>query len=1048
VTKVGHTVTQWKVGASSPSKDTRVAHSCCARNDAANGVRAGPQRSRWQRVRSSFRLPIVIVAVRNGQTLCRSVDQFRGPVRRMTASPTSKRSRARVLPWILPLWFGLWQPTHASGTTLENFDSCTTPAVCQLGQWLPAPAPGPLVEPGGPQGQGCFLRLASTPAPDQNTITCPVSDAGAYGHVVAQFDFRMTPISGRADGLGLALLNTAPDHYPGTAPVAPAQPYVVSEDLWFADSLGVGFDIYRNDGLGDINNNHVSVHFNGIVTQVDVTPFGIDLASGQWIHAAVDVRATATPPNVTVTLTPQGGTAQTVIDSFPVPGLVPYEARVHLGARSGGQTAFHDIDNIDVTFLEPVTNGPGVLAFTSASFTAIEGGGGTAFITVARSGGSLGQVTVDYTTTDQSAQAGADYTTTSGTLTFADRETLKYFTIPILNDSAPEPDETFRLDLQNSTAGATLGDQRIATVTIKDVDDDPPQLVGQWSPPTDWGITAIHLHLLPSGLVLGWEDRNDLDNVILWDPATGAVATANRPDYDLFCSGHAFLADGRLLVTGGQTSVGPIETRDGVGLVNASTYDPRTDCWARLPDMNGRRWYPTNTILANGDMLVTSGSFDTSFIPNPQPQVWQPASSTWRDLTGARITLPLYPFMFQAPNGAIFSAGPQQTTRYLDSAGVGAWSVVGNSNFGYRDYGSAVMLDSRVLIIGGTADPARPPNLPPTASAEIIDLQASTPVWTSIAPMTFARRHHVASLLPDGTVLVCGGTSAPGFKNATGAVFAPELWNPQTNTWTLLAPNQVRRLYHSTALLLPDGRVLSAGGGQPGSDGEDTGGVPLSEFGHTDFEVFSPPYLFKGPRPVVTSAPATATYGQSLFIQTPDAAAVAKVTLIRLPSVTHAFDQNQRLTTLSSAPAAGGLNVSIPVSPNVVPPGHYMLFLVSGNGVPSMARILQVGTGPFEAPTTGPTCTPRPTSTATVTTTPTTAATPLAMPCAGDCDNSREVTIDEILVLVNIALGTQTNTQCPRGIPLGVDVNVALIIGAVGNALDGCPLAQFTHSIS
>ena len=248
-----------------------------------------------------------------------------------------------------------------------------------------------------------------------------------------------------------------------------------------------------------------------------------------------------------------------------------------------------------------------------------------------------------------------------------------------------------------------------------------------------------------------------------------------------------------------------------------------------------------------------------------------------------------------------------------------------NNTFGYRDYGSAVMYEpGKVLIVGGGGGSDTGPA--PTATAEVIDLNAATPTWRRVASMATGRRQHNATILPDGTVLVTGGSNAPGFNNQAGAVHTAELWDPATETWTTLASSTQYRGYHSTALLLPDGRVLSSGGDN-----------------HANAEVFSPPYLFKGARPTVTAAPTGVGYGQSFSVETPDAASITKVTLVRLSSVTHAFNENQRFNSLSFTRVAGGLNVTAPANGNLAPPGDYMLFLINGNGVPSVAKIVRVG---------------------------------------------------------------------------------------------------------
>jgi hypothetical protein len=168
-------------------------------------------------------------------------------------------------------------------------------------------------------------------------------------------------------------------------------------------------------------------------------------------------------------------------------------------------------------------------------------------------------------------------------------------------------------------------------------------------------------------------------------------------------------------------------------------------------------------------------------------------------------------------------------------------------------------------------------------------------------------------------------------------VLAAELWSPTTETWTTLAAMQVPRLYHSTALLLPDGRVVVAGGGR--NDGVGAPDSPRDKF---SAEIYSPPYLFKGTRPTITSAPATTSYATNVFVATPDATAIASVSLIRTGSVTHAFNQDQRFLPLTFQQTTGGLTVQSPANANLAPPGHYLLFIVNTNGVPSVAKIVRI----------------------------------------------------------------------------------------------------------
>jgi len=440
-------------------------------------------------------------------------------------------------------------------------------------------------------------------------------------------------------------------------------------------------------------------------------------------------------------------------------------------------------------------------------------------------------------------------------------------------------------------------------------------LMGRWDTLITLPFFPVHDHLLPNGKVMIWPGDGGIsgDDPRLWDPATQSLSLLAKPGYDVFCSGHSFLADGRLFVAGGHI-------QNGVGLARSSLYDPIANAWIAAPNMNAGRWYPTVTTLANGDALVVSGSIDNTVGTNTLPQVYQAGSATWRNLSSAALGLDLYPMMFVAPNGRVVNVGPTPTTRALDTSGTGAWSLIGSSKFGHRSYGSAVMYaEGRILLVGGGD--------PPTNTAEVIDLTQPTPAWRNTAPMSIARRQLNATLLPDGTVLVTGGTFGPGFNNASTPAHPAELWNPATETWTTLASATVPRLYHSAALLLPDGRVLSTGGnGQP---------TP---------EAFSPPYLFKGTRPAMSGVPSALGYGQRFAVQTSDAASIRKVTLIRITSVTHAFNPNQRLNTLGFTATAGGLEIVAPASGNVAPPGHYLLFLVNGSGVPSVGSIVRLGT--------------------------------------------------------------------------------------------------------
>lgn len=829
-------------------------------------------------------------------------------------------------------WGGVWpQPgavnfsASALAETVQDFDSAGAQSPFRLTRY--GNPPEAALFPGGPLTSGNFLRLAyATPTPTPpnfNTLTFDRSDPGAFSQIVADFDFRLDPGNGRADGFGFALLNTSVFGNSGGVQGGAEEPN-------FAGSLGVGFDIFKNDAIGDIGDetflphfsDSISLHFNGaVITQFDASTI-TDLASGQWIHVRILVHAGATSGDVSVILTACPDNPVTVVDHLPIPGLTAYESRVYFGARSGGQTANIDLDNVNVQFGD---SSQSVISLRSVSYT-VEETAPTAVLTVIRTGNLAQRVTARCLPSPLTATAGRDYRIRRQTIAFPAGKSAASCKIPLRDDGLTEPDETFTVSLATSAAGAVIGGPAKAVVTI--FDNESAQTVGHWQAPMCLPLLAIHAHLLPTGKVMIW-DR--LTNARLWDPVSRMLTTLKQPNpgYDAFCSGHAFLENGSLLVTGGHVGSGDHD-HDGVGLLNASIYDPLADAWTRLPDMNAGRWYPTNTTLGAGDVLVVSGSQDTNYTKNLLPQVWQTASATWRNLTTAQdvaaLGADLYPRMFLLSDGSVFKAGQDRTTWFLDTSGTGTWTAGPASQFGLRTYGGAAQYGPDKFLIVGGGDP-------PTASAEVLDLQAATPAWRSVAPMALARRHLNTTVLPDGQVLVTGGVSGAGFDNEATPALTAELWDPGSGQWIPLPAARIVRGYHSTALLLPDGRVFTAGGGQGGN----------STRAELAAELYSPAYLFRGARPVIASAPATVTYGATFLVGSPDAPTINKVTLIRLPSVTHSFDQNQRFVELTfSQKATKQLVVSVPANPNLLPPGHYMLFLLDTTGTPSVAKIIQV----------------------------------------------------------------------------------------------------------
>ena len=395
-----------------------------------------------------------------------------------------------------------------------------------------------------------------------------------------------------------------------------------------------------------------------------------------------------------------------------------------------------------------------------------------------------------------------------------------------------------------------------------------------------------------------------------------------------------------------------------IGIRDANTFDYTGSnapggnfAWQLKTPMLYRRWYPTVTALGtSGEALAISGQrYGGPIGTNGGVQALIPEvynGTTWLPLTGASRLIPSYPWMFLAPNGQVFNAGPNPDAKFLDtntrnSSGVrvGAWGAatyttrLGTTQPGMgREYGSAVMYaPGKILILGGANANGV------TNTTELIDINApASAAFQTAAPMLFARTHVNATILADGTVLATGGTKARS-NSDYDAVLHAELWQPG-GTWTLLNEMSVPRLYHSTAVLLPDATVLTTGGGE---------GANFTP--HPDYQIFTPPYLCKGlPRPEISSAPQAVAYGQVFTVSSPDADAIrnaGRATLVRLSSVTHSFNMNQRFIQLTIANAKyGQLYLTAPSDPNVCPPGHYMLFLIDGNGTPSHASIIAFNT--------------------------------------------------------------------------------------------------------
>jgi len=509
--------------------------------------------------------------------------------------------------------------------------------------------------------------------------------------------------------------------------------------------------------------------------------------------------------------------------------------------------------------------------------------------------------------------------------------------------------------------------QNSASYRLLPLDEDPPTQ-GSWEElPFHSGVLAIHAATLPSGKVMFFAGSGnnqkrvaspDYGNVakgiytsVVWDPSAQPAGGANffHPDtidgpdhkpFDFFCGGDTFLPDGTLLSAGGNLAY------PGRGRADVVGFDPKVQQWHHCGHMQQGRWYPTLLPLADGRVLAVSG-LNENGTPNPTFEVYSQNTDSWHDVPvphgGPFFGLPLYAHLFLLRNGLVFFSGGRMDDPSaqgpvlidLTTNPVTITGVPGLDDPATRNQSASVLLppaqDQRVLILGGGPEDASNA----TGSTAIVDLKSPNPVYAAAGPMSLPRMHLNAVLLPDHTVFVSGG--ALSRENRVNARLQSEIYDPATNTWRVGAAAGVVRMYHSIALLLPDGRVVTAGGNPP-PYGDQVAWEPPDPNEEMRLEVYSPPYLFGGPPPVISACPSEWKYGQDIVVDTPQAGDIKWASIIRPGVTTHSFDNSQRLVDLTiNAQGGGQVHAATPQEATLAPPGWYMFFLVDHAGVPSKA---------------------------------------------------------------------------------------------------------------
>ncbi|HEX5384860.1 MAG TPA: galactose oxidase-like domain-containing protein, partial [Propionibacteriaceae bacterium] len=492
------------------------------------------------------------------------------------------------------------------------------------------------------------------------------------------------------------------------------------------------------------------------------------------------------------------------------------------------------------------------------------------------------------------------------------------------------------------TPGRRNKDQNVPNATLSAAAAQDPGQGGNWSSVLSTSVVPIFQAVLPNGKVLIWDSvgqdapesmtDNSFTRAMVWDPTTNTSVRKDVSGYNIFCAGYTQLANGNVLVAGGNKNA----ALDGI--VQTHIFNWQNETWSRGPDMAAARWYPAVQALGNNEAVIVGGGPTV-------PEVYQTDGKLRRLSNASGYSDRLYAFLTTRPNGLVELMGPPTQMNTINTSGTGAITATKARDGINRTYGGFATYDKgKVLVAGGGDITEGGQSDVPTKTAVVVDVNGSTTTVSSTASMSVGRRQHNLTILADGSVLATGGMSRATNANVDldDPVFAAERWNPATETWTVLAGASRVRQYHSSATLLPDGRVLTGGGGVCAT-------CVSQGYLEKNVEYFEPPYLYKkdgsgqkATRPVISSVPSTTTYGQDFDISSTQAGAIAKVGLVRLGAATHSQDQGQRYVPLSFTASSSTITATAPANSNIAPAGYYMLFITDDAGVPSVAKMIKL----------------------------------------------------------------------------------------------------------
>jgi len=508
-------------------------------------------------------------------------------------------------------------------------------------------------------------------------------------------------------------------------------------------------------------------------------------------------------------------------------------------------------------------------------------------------------------------------------------------------------------DLRGLGGGSALaGSGSTPTAAVAAANPDPTTM-GRWSDPFVIPVVGVATVLLHTGNVMFWSyDPVDYHNpanskngvAYIWNPGSRTGYNIPPPE-NIWCAGQTILSDGRVYAAGGNLRYpdpnAPAGSTNWAGTLTNYTFNPLNELWAKQPDMVRGRWYPTVTQLADNRVVITSGMDETGSgaitnaveVLTPDPNINGIGTI---QVVSTHNASGLYPLQFLLPSGQVLEAGPNAASSFQLNPVTWNWSNLPRMKSDHYYLGNGISYTDAspaqprqvIMVAGGHTEKI------PLAANEWLDGFNPALGWNTYPAWQTPRHNANTVILPDGTLLTVGGNKGLyGYENAE---FSTELYSrpaiDTTGTWLKLAPHTIQAAYHSTAILLPDATVLLSQ--------DDMDYSAQAAFQHKA-QVYSPPYLFKGPQPKITAAPTNVGYGQSFVVST-DRSDMTSAVLVAPGATTHGNDMHQRAIKLRVQPRTNGLTATIPSSSALVPPGYYMLFVMDSQGIPSVAKFVRV----------------------------------------------------------------------------------------------------------